>query len=173
LTQLLNSSGYNDISSAKSSAEARRIINKTEYELIIINTPLQDEFGDRLAVTITEISSSGVILIAKHDISGEISAKVEDYGVMVISNPVVRQVFYQAVKLALASKKRISGLRNENTELQQKIEEIRLVTRAKCVLIQYLNMTEDQAHRYIEKQAMDMRTPRKEIAENILKTYET
>jgi response regulator NasT len=34
-------------------------------------------------------------------------------------------------------------------------------------------MTEGQAHRYIEKQAMDMRTPRKEIAENILKTYET
>ncbi|MGB4438219.1 MAG: ANTAR domain-containing protein, partial [Sedimentibacter sp.] len=54
-----------------------------------------------------------------------------------------------------------------------KIEEIRIVTRAKCVLIQYLNMTENQAHRYIEKQAMDMRTTREEISLSILKTYES
>ena len=33
-------------------------------------------------------------------------------------------------------------------------------------------MSESQAHRYIEKQAMDLRVTKKEIAENILKTYE-
>lgn len=64
------------------------------------------------------------------------------------------------------------GLKSENQRLQKQIEEIRLVNRAKCVLIQYLSMTEPQAHRYIEKQAMDLRTPRREIAERILKTYE-
>ena len=58
-------------------------------------------------------------------------------------------------------------------KLQKKIEEIRLVDRAKCVLIQYLNMTEAEAHRYIEKQAMDMRKTKKTIAENILNTYDS
>lgn len=173
LSQLLNANGITQITSAKSSAEVRRLINKTEFDLIVINTPLPDEFGDNLAVTIIEISTSGVILIVKHEISNEIEAKVEDYGILVVSNPIVRQVFYQAQKLALASKKRMSGLKNENIELQNKIEEIRLVTRAKCVLIEYLSMTENQAHKYIEKQAMDLRTSRKEIAQNILKTYET
>ena len=71
-----------------------------------------------------------------------------------------------------AARNRIVGLQSENVRLQSKIEEIRLVDRAKCALIQYLNMTEPQAHRYIEKQAMDMRTTRREIAQNILKTYE-
>ena len=64
------------------------------------------------------------------------------------------------------------GLRDENIQLQQKIEEIRLVDRAKCALIQYLNLTEAQAHRYIEKQAMDLRLSRRQVAEAILKTYE-
>ena len=64
------------------------------------------------------------------------------------------------------------GLRNENFKLQSKIEEIRLVNRAKCVLIQYLKLTEPQAHRYIEKQAMDTRQTKKDVAEKILKTYE-
>ena len=51
-------------------------------------------------------------------------------------------------------------------------EEIRLVDRAKCVLIQVLSMTEPQAHRYLEKEAMDRRVTRREVAEQVLRTYE-
>jgi len=51
------------------------------------------------------------------------------------------------------------------------MEEVRLISRAKCVLIQYLNMNEAQAHKYIERQAMDMRIAKKAVAENILNTY--
>ena len=50
---------------------------------------------------------------------------------------------------------------------------MRLVDRAKCTLVQYLGFTEAQAHRYLEKQAMDMRMTRREVAEEILRTYET
>ena len=48
-----------------------------------------------------------------------------------------------------------------------------MVDRAKCAMIQYLNMTEPQAHRYIEKQAMDLRITKKEVARGILETYDT
>jgi len=173
LSQLINSWAVTKITSTKSNGEARRLVNTIDYDLIIINTPLSDDFGDELATAITEMSSSGVILIIQNEIADEISAKVSDYGVLVVSKPIARQVFYQALKLAIASKKRMSGLISENNFLQKKIEEIRLVTKAKCVLIQYLNMTEEQAHRYIEKQAMDMRIARKEIAQKILDNYET
>ena len=56
----------------------------------------------------------------------------------------------------------------ENVKLQSKIEEIRLVDRAKCALIQYLSMTEEQAHHFIEKQAMDRCVTRRTVAEEIL-----
>ena len=36
----------------------------------------------------------------------------------------------------------------------------------------HMHMREPEAHRYIEKQAMDRRTTRRAIAEGILKTYE-
>ena len=63
-------------------------------------------------------------------------------------------------------------VRHENEQLLQKLEELRLVTRAKCLLVQNLAMTEADAHRYIEKQAMDLRVPRVRVAEDILRTYE-
>ena len=65
-----------------------------------------------------------------------------------------------------------AGTENENTRLQKQIDDIRLVDRAKCVLIQYSDFTEQQAHRYIEKKAMDQRVSRREVAEDILRIYE-
>ena len=60
----------------------------------------------------------------------------------------------------------------ENRRLREKIEELRIVERAKCVLIEHLSFSEEQAHRYIEKQAMDRRMTRRSVAEGILNTYE-
>ena len=92
---------------------------------------------------------------------------------MSVEKPVGRAMLYQALRLVIATRQRIKGLHKENLKLHSKIDEMRLIDRAKCVLIQYLGMSEASAHRYIEKQAMDMRTTRREIAESILKTYET
>ena len=113
-----------------------------------------------------------VILIVKSELADDVSAKVEEFGILVVPKPVGRALFYQSLKLISATRRRILNLKQENVKLQKKIEEIRLVDRAKCVLIQHLHFTEAQAHRYIEKQAMDLRVTRREVAENILKTYE-
>ena len=61
----------------------------------------------------------------------------------------------------------------ENSRLKETIGDLKLIDRAKCALIQYLNMTEADAHRFIEKSAMNRRVSRREIALEILKTYES
>lgn len=172
LSQLLKVSGYNQITNTNSGNDARRCINQNEYELIVINTPLSDEFGHELSIKAAESSNSGIILICKSDISDDVSDKLSCYGVCVIPKPVNKAIFHQSVKLVSATRSRMLGLQTENFKLQTKIEEIRLINRAKCCLIQYLKFSEPQAHRYIEKQAMDTRQTRKEVALNILSTYE-
>ena len=62
-------------------------------------------------------------------------------------------------------------MEKKNASVDEKIEEIRIVNRAKCLLIEQLKMTESEAHRYIEKQAMDRCVTRRVIAENIILTY--
>ena len=170
--ELLAICGFLNIAFANSGAEARRKLGEYEVDLVIINCPLRDEFGHELALKFTQETASGVIMLVKSELADEISAKVEDFGVFVLEKPLSRQLFFQTLKLVGAACRRMAGLRQENVKLQSKIEEIRLVDRAKCALIQYLSMTEEQAHRFIEKQAMDMRTTKREIAQGILKSYE-
>ncbi len=172
IVELLKTQYFSNITAVKSGSEARRTLIDNVFDIIIINTPLIDEFGSELAINVITSTISSIILIVKSEMADEIANKVENYGVFVVPKPISKQFFFQCLKFISTSRKRILGLKNENIKLQQKIEEIRLIDRAKCVLIQYLNFTESQAHRYIEKQAMDMRITKKEIAEGILKTYE-
>ena len=67
---------------------------------------------------------------------------------------------------------RLLRARQENARLQEKIAQVRLVSRAKCCLVEHEHMTEAEAHRYIEKQAMDTRRDRTEIAQEVLENYE-
>ena len=62
-------------------------------------------------------------------------------------------------------------MEERQASVEEKIEEIRLVNKAKWQLIECLRMTEAEAHRYIEKQAMDQRVSKREIAESIIETY--
>lgn len=172
LCEILKSQAFSPICIASSGSEARRFLIENTFDLAIINVPIKDEFGDELALDIVNSTTTGVILLVKSEIADGVSSKVEDYGVFVIPKPINKQFFFQSLKLMAASNKRILWLKKENIKLQHKIDEIRLIDRAKCTLIQYLNLTEPQAHRYIEKQAMDMRVTKQEIAEGILKTYE-
>ncbi len=173
LAALLKTGGYLQIASAFSGSEARRLLGQNDHSLILINTPLPDELGHDLAVFAARTTAAGVVLLVKADAADSMAARVENDGVFVIAKPLNRQFFFQSLKLAEASRRRLLTLQGENLKLQKKVEEIRMIDRAKCVLIQYQHMTEPQAHRYIEKQAMDRRLTRREISQEILSIYES
>ena len=172
-TDFLSENSCNKIVTARNCGEARRIMIDRDFDLCIINTPLPDEFGSSLAVNIAARGAGQVIMIVKSELYDEVSAKVEENGVFTIAKPLNRQILWSALKLAAAAYNKMVKLKQENGKLLQLIDDIRFIDRAKCILIQYLNMTEAEAHRHIEKQAMDMRITRKQVAKDILKTYET
>ena len=72
----------------------------------------------------------------------------------------------------LASAERLRALRDKTSSLQQRLDDSRIVARAKLLLISRLGMSEGDAHRYIEKTAMDSCLPRRDVAESIIRTYE-
>ncbi len=93
-------------------------------------------------------------------------------GAVCLPSPVSPAVLLQTLSLALEMRARLRALEGENERLKAALSDFKLIDRAKCALIQYLGMTEKDAHRFIEKQAMDRRVSRREVALDILKTYE-
>lgn len=173
ITEMLDPVIYNPIIPLKSAGEGRRMLITNKFDLVVINTPLTDEFGYEFALTVAEKKDSEIILIVKNEMFDEISYRVEEYGILTVSKPLSKPFFHQVLKLCAATSEKLKIFKTENLRLQGKLEEQRTVDRAKWALMQYLSMSEAQAHRYIEKQAMDMRISKISLAENIIKTYES
>ena len=93
-------------------------------------------------------------------------------GAATLAKPVSGQSLGQSLRLLCAMRERMKVVRERQGTVEEKIEEIRLVNRAKWLLIECLHMTEPEAHRYITRQAMEQRTSKKEIAENVIRTYQ-
>jgi response regulator NasT len=171
--ELLNAASVHQIAALKSCSEARRFLLEREFDLVIINAPLLDESGETLSRHIAAKGNSEVMLVVRTEFFDAASVVCENDGILTIAKPVNKAIFWSALSLAKSVQNRLRRIQAENAQLKQKIEDIRIVDRAKCILISCMNMSEKEAHRYIEKQAMDMRSTKRAIAEGILKTYET
>ena len=160
--------GYTRPVMAASGGEARRQMDAKDFEVVIINTPLPDEFGHELGTDAVTKTDAGVILLTKTATADQIADKLQAFGVLVLGKPFTGAQFRQAVQLAASNYKRLALLRAENAKLLDKIAQLRLVDRAKCYLIEKKQYTETEAHRLIEKLAMDTRRSRGDVAREIL-----
>lgn len=167
----LPESRYQPITAVPAASAASRMLLERPFDLVIVNTPLPDQFGTRFALDVCEKTAAGVLLLVKAEHYADIDARVSPYGVLTLSKPTSAGLFSQSLQLLAATHARLRRMEQKTASMEEKMEEIRMVNRAKWLLIEQLKMTEQQAHRYIEKQAMDRCITRRAVAEQILATY--
>lgn len=172
LTALLPQARFDPVRFAAGVGAARRELLERSYDLVLINTPLPDQSGVRLAIDLCSESGMGVLLFVKSEHYAEVADRVEDYGVLTLQKPTSSQLVTQSLHLLCGTRERLRRMERKAASIEEKMEEIRLVNRAKWLLISELQMTEADAHRYIEKQAMDRCVTRRAVAESIIRTYQ-
>ena len=171
LAAMLPESHYSPIRFATNISAARRIWGERSFDYVIVNTPLPDDVGTRFAIDATGAAGTVVLLLARAEVHEELREKVAEYGVFTLSKPVSRSVLALALDWMASTRERLRRLEKKSLSVEEKMEEIRIVNRAKWLLISELNMDEPQAHRYLEKQAMDRCVSRRQVAEEIIRTY--
>ena len=171
LSEILPKNEYAFLPPAKTAGEVRRLTMDRSVDLVILNAPLKDEFGIQLAQDLAE-NNMGVLLLTGSDVFEQVSYRVEQSGVITLAKPTTKQSLYIALRALTALRSKLLQMEQKTKALQQKMADIHTVNHAKWLLIQHDNMTENEAHRFIEKQAMDMRLSRREVAESIIRTYD-
>ena len=170
---LLKNRFHSEIHRAPSISEAKRMTLLQDFDITVINAPLKDESGIDFAVNTATENATGVLLLINNEYYEQVLDKVMEYGVLTVSKPLSRQVLYESFNLLVTTNYRIKKVEKKNEKLTAKMEEIRIVNRAKWILIENLGLSEEEAHRIIEKQAMDERRSKREVSETIIRTYGT
>lgn len=171
LSSMLPESGFYPVLFVSDISSAKRAIAERSFDFVIINSPLPDDIGFRFAIDLCTTRGTVALLIVRSDIHIETHDKVVDHGVFTLAKPTSKRMIQQAFNWMASTRERLRKLEKSTLSIEEKMEEIRLVNRGKWLLIRELHMDEPQAHRYIEKQAMDRCITRREVAEEIITTY--
>ena len=168
----LKENGIVDFIAIDNGPAAKRSLMDYDFDLCIINGPINGSMGEELAIDIAETNVCQVILFVKAEYIDEVTEHVEDYGVITVSKPINKQLFWQALKLAHVAQRRINMAHKESQKLEKKLKDMKVISRAKLFLIVNKGLTEEEAHKYIEKKAMDDREPKVQVALEIIREYE-
>ncbi|MBQ5317152.1 MAG: ANTAR domain-containing protein [Oscillospiraceae bacterium] len=168
---LLKGCGINDISFS-SGENIRQLVTEKRYDVIISVLPFGSGFGlDRVAY-ISGNTDSEQVVFAPSKVYDEICSKTVGLNISILPKNVPAAIALNTVRRAAAVKKRLDEAKSENDLLRREADEAKLVFRAKAVLIEYLKLSESDAHRFIQKRAMDRQTTLAEAAGEVLKTYD-
>ena len=170
--EVLKKQGYPDVFVCTNGGEAKRRLLEHEYDFAVINAPLRMESAENVSVDIASKNLCQVILLIKNEYFDEAHAHTRDAGVITVAKPIHPREFAMAIDFSFIARARIGMIKNENKKLLKKINELKYVSKAKLLLIEVLGISEEEAHKKIEKTAMDERKTRLAVAKDIIDYYE-
>lgn len=162
---------FSPVSIVSSVSAARRAAAEREYDIVIVNAPLPDETGIRFAIDAVENHQTVVLFLARTEQYEDSYGKLAEHGVFLMQKPLSEAALRLASGWLISARERVRKTETRTLSIEEKMKEIRLVNRAKWLLISELKMTEPDAHRFIEKQAMDRCVPKRQVAEELIKIY--
>lgn len=138
-------------------------------DLLIAVMPLSDGTGVEGIIDVAQRHPQLMtILLVRQETYEQVSYQCRNQQVFVIAMPFKRQVLAEAASFMLRIRTVMDDKDKELARLRKNLNEIRVITRAKLYLMQTRAMTEEEAHYYLEKEAMDRSLTKKEVAEEIL-----
>lgn len=156
----------------KSISLAQRELLSRNYDVVVINSPLPDDLGVNFALDMSSRCASGILLVMPGEICDDVAEHVIDYGIIPAAKPIDKMTISKCIRHLCADRDRIKGFEKKLSASDDKLEEMRVVNKAKWFLITNEEMSEEDAHRYIGKQAMDRCVSRKIIACEIIDKWE-
>ena len=171
LRSLLPESACSPIVTVASVGAAERARNNQDFDFVFVNSPLPDDAGIRFAIDCCRAGGTVVLLFAAAALYDSIQSRVEKHGVFVLPRPVPRDAILRGLNWMAAARERLRSYEKKVQPVEEKMEEIRLVNRAKWLLISELKMSEPDAHHYITHQAMDRCCSKRTVAEEIIRLY--
>ena len=153
-----------------SGKEAETLLAKKTWAVLLLLPPFTAEQALSLR---REAPGTAVLLLLSPEAYGAHAPALAEEGVLVLPADAENPLLYQGLLLLKGLSLRLRALQSRAETLEEKMTEIRLVNRAKLLLVEKLRMSEADAHRYIEKTAMDRSLKKRDVALSVIRTYES
>lgn len=152
-------------------AEAERKLAQLDPALVVWQCDAPGLPALRQCVRLAEGSEAVFLLLVRPGTYEAVWRFVQAAGICVMSWPAPQEVFRQTLRNLLLLKKSLRAMQEKTDQLQSQLQDMKRIQKAKSLLMNQLGMSEADAHRWIEKAAMDRCVKKREIAETIIRMY--
>ncbi len=145
-----------------------RLVERYRPDATVVAVGLSDGDGVEAARQVMAGCPCPLVLLTSRT-DPDVAARAVEAGVLgFLAKPLRPEELGPALDLAVSRFRDLEAVRKENEDLKRKLESRRLVDRAKALLIERLGLTEAEAHRRLQKTAMDTRRPIGAVAQSVL-----
>lgn len=151
--------------------EAERKLAQLDPALVVWQCDAPGLPALRQCIRLAEGSEAVFLLLVRPGTYEAVWQFVQAAGICVMSWPAPQEVFRQTLRNLLLLKKSLRAMQEKTDQLQSQLQDMKRIQKAKSLLMNQLGMSEADAHRWIEKAAMDRCVKKREIAETIIRMY--
>ena len=168
LKESLEAEGYIIAGEAGRGDEAVELARTLNPDVVILDIKMPGLNGIEAAKIISEEHIAAVLLLTAFSQRDLIQEASQAGALAYLVKPFQRSELVPSIELAVGRFKEISDLKKEKQELLDDLEARKVVDRAKGALMDQYGLKEKDAYRYLQKKAMEERSPMKVVAESIL-----
>ena len=152
--------------------EAGAALERLRPTLIVLQSDAPDAQALHRCAELAETAEAVFLLLVRQEAYGAGWRTQEEHGGWVMAWPMEQAGQAQAERNRLLGKIRMQTMQAQTDQLRSQLQDLKRIQKAKGLLMRQLGMTEQDAHRWIEKAAMDRCVKKREIAETIIRMYE-
>ena len=168
LKELLEEAGHEVVGEAADGLKAVELTRKLKPDLVIMDIKMPEMDGIAAAKMITNEKLAPVLLLTAYS-QKEIVEKAKDSGVLAyLVKPVKESNLFPAMEIALSRFKEYMEIEQELLDLRNSLETRKILDRAKGLLMDAYNLSEQEAFRRIQQYSMAKRKSIREVAEAII-----
>ncbi|MCX6454540.1 MAG: response regulator [Actinobacteria bacterium] len=166
LVEMLTEAGYEVVAQATNGVEAIALAKEFKPDLAILDVKMPELDGISAAQEIIEISP---VLMLTAFSQKELVERARDAGVMAyVVKPFSINDLTPAIEIAMSRHLQMRTLKEEVSDLHERLETRKVIDRAKGILMAAMNLSEPEAFGWIQRAAMDRRMSMKAVAEAVI-----
>ncbi|HEY0607671.1 MAG TPA: response regulator [Herpetosiphonaceae bacterium] len=168
LEEQLTNLGYTVVGVARTGNEAVRLCAQLTPDIVIMDMQMPELGGDAAAQQIAKQHPTPVIMLTAYSDSEHIR-KAESSGALgYLVKPINPEELPPAIDVAIARFREMQKLRDQVDTLQETLESRKVIERAKGILMQRRQLSEDEAYELMRQRARDRHCKVKDIAQAIV-----
>jgi AmiR/NasT family two-component response regulator len=170
IKEMLEAENYHVIAEGKNGEEAVELAYKHKPDMIIMDVKMPVMDGIKASEIIRKFSDTSIMLLTAYS-QKELVQEAKGAGVTAyLVKPVSEEDLIPAVEIALSQREKMLSLKQDVLQMKQKMEERKLVEKAKGRLMSHFSLPEEDAFRWMRNESMKQRVPLAKLAEQLLQT---